>query len=97
MHRTGAVFCSRILNECVIYLIHMRKKREAAGLTPERSTEELEYKSAHAQPEEKRPYTPRPKSQIVLAWVLREYQCCAKDVYLLSCTPGGTLFFCRKE
>lgn len=34
------------------------------------------------------------------AWVdevLREYQCCAKDVYLLSCTPGGTLFFCRKE
>ena len=54
MHRTGAVFCSRILNECVIYLIHMRKKREAAGLTPERSTEELEY----------------PKSQIVLAWVL---------------------------
>ena len=62
MHRTGAVFCSRILNECVIYLIHMRKKREAAGMTPERSTEELEYKSAHAQPEEKR--------QIVLAWVL---------------------------
>jgi hypothetical protein len=48
----------------------MRKKREAAGMTPERSTEELEYKSAHAQPEEKRPYTPRPKSQIVLAWVL---------------------------
>ncbi len=48
----------------------MRKKREAAGLTPERSTEELEYKSAHVQPEEKRPYTPRPKSQIVLAWVL---------------------------
>ena len=48
----------------------MRKKREAAGLTPERSTEELEYKSAHAQPEEKRPYTPRPKSQIVLAVVL---------------------------
>ena len=46
------------------------KEREAAGLTPERSTEELEYKSAHAQPEEKRPYTPRPKSQIVLAWVL---------------------------
>ena len=39
-------------------------------MTPERSTEELEYKSAHAQPEEKRPYTPRPKSQIVLAWVL---------------------------
>ena len=36
-------------------------------MTPERSTEELEYKSAHAQPEEKRPYT---KSQIVLAWVL---------------------------
>ena len=70
MHRTGAVFCSRILNECVIYLIHMRKKRAAAGMTPERSTEELEYKSAHAQPEEKRPYTPRPKSQIVLAWVL---------------------------
>ena len=70
MHRTGAVFCSRILNECVIYLIHMRKKREAAGMTPERSTEELEYKSAHAQPEEKHPYTPRPKSQIVLAWVL---------------------------
>ena len=34
------------------------------------------------------------------AWVdevLREHQCCAKDVYLLSCTPGGTLFFCRKE
>ena len=48
----------------------MRKKREAAGLTPERSTEELEYKSAHAQPEEKRPYTPRPKGQIILAWVL---------------------------
>ena len=39
-------------------------------MTPERSTEELEYKSAHAQPEEKRLYTPRPKSQIVLAWVL---------------------------
>ena len=39
-------------------------------MTPERSTEELEYKSAHAQSEEKRPYTPRPKSQIVLAWVL---------------------------
>ena len=39
-------------------------------MTPERSTEELEYKSAHSQPEEKRPYTPRPKSQIVLAWVL---------------------------
>ena len=39
-------------------------------MTPERSTEELEYKSAHMQPEEKRPYTPRPKSQIVLAWVL---------------------------
>ena len=39
-------------------------------MTPERSTEELEYKSAHAQPKEKRPYTPRPKSQIVLAWVL---------------------------
>ena len=36
----------------------------------QRSTEELEYKSAHAQPEEKSPYTPRPKSQIVLAWVL---------------------------
>ena len=30
----------------------------------------VERKSAHAQPEEKRPYTPRPKSQIVLAWVL---------------------------
>ena len=39
-------------------------------MTPERSTEELEYKRAHVQPEEKRPYTPRPKSQIVLAWVL---------------------------
>ena len=36
----------------------------------ERSTEELEYKSAHAQPEEKTPYTPRPKSHIILAWVL---------------------------
>ena len=36
----------------------------------QRSTEELEYKSAPAQPEEKSPYTPRPKSQIVLAWVL---------------------------
>ena len=36
----------------------------------QRSTEELEYKSAHAQPEGKSPYTPRPKSQIVLAWVL---------------------------
>ena len=34
------------------------------------------------------------------AWVdevLREYQCCAKDVYLLSCAPDGKLFFCRKE
>ena len=39
-------------------------------MTPERSTEELEYKSAHAQPEEKTPYTPRPKSHIILAWVL---------------------------
>ena len=60
-----------ILYSILILVIRlMRKKREAAGLTPERSTEELEYKSAHAQPEEKRPYTPRPKSQIVLAWVL---------------------------
>ena len=32
--------------------------------------EELEYKSAHAQPEEKQPYTPRPKSQSIMAWVL---------------------------
>ena len=41
-------------------------------MTPERSTEELEYKSAHAQPEEKRPYTPRPKSQIVLLADVRQ-------------------------
>ena len=40
-------------------------------MAQEHSTEELEYKSAHAQPqEEKKPYTPRPKSQIVLAWAL---------------------------
>ena len=36
----------------------------------ERSTEELEYQSAHAQPEEKKTYTPRPKGQIIMAWVL---------------------------
>ena len=37
----------------------------------EHSSEQLEYQSAHAQQEqEKTPYTPRPKSQIVLAWVL---------------------------
>lgn len=34
------------------------------------------------------------------AWVddvLRDYACRAKDVYLLSCEPGGKLYFCRKE
>ena len=34
------------------------------------------------------------------AWVdevLRNYQCAAKDVYLLSCDPGGKLYFSRKE
>ena len=39
-------------------------------MKPEHSTESLEYQSAHAEPEEKKTYTPRPKSQIVLAWVL---------------------------
>ena len=34
------------------------------------------------------------------AWVesvLQDYACRAKDVYLLSCEPGGKLYFCRKE
>lgn len=35
-----------------------------------RSSEELEHISAHAQPEkEKQEYTPRPKWQLVLAWL----------------------------
>ena len=50
----------------ISYAIETKEAREMA----ERSTEELEYKSAHAQPEEKTPYTPRPKSHIILAWVL---------------------------
>lgn len=29
--------------------------------------------------------------------VLRNYNCAAKDVYLLSCDPGGKLYFSRKE
>ena len=38
----------------------------------ERSTEQLEYQSAHAQDDaqKKDTYTPRPKSQIIFAWVL---------------------------
>ena len=37
----------------------------------EKSTEQLEYASAEAQQkDEKQLYTPRPKSQIILAWVL---------------------------
>ena len=51
---------------CDILKKSMRKRKGALPMTPE----ELEYRSAHAQPEEKKPYTPRPKSQIVMAWVL---------------------------
>lgn len=41
------------------------------GMEQDRSSEQLEYDSAKAQqPEQKQPYTPRPKSQIILAWVL---------------------------
>ena len=41
------------------------------GMERDRSSEQLEYNSAKAQqPEQKQPYTPRPKSQIILAWVL---------------------------
>ena len=36
----------------------------------ERSSEELEYRSSHSETEEKPHYTPRPRSQIILAWVL---------------------------
>ncbi len=37
----------------------------------EKTSEQLEYASAEAQrKEERQPYTPRPKSQIILAWVL---------------------------
>lgn len=40
-------------------------------MNPERSAEQLEYDSAHAQQEQEKPrYTPRPKSQVILAWVL---------------------------
>lgn len=42
-------------------------------MSPERSPEQLEYESAHAQQEqeqEKPHYTPRPKSQVIMAWVL---------------------------
>lgn len=35
-----------------------------------RTTEQLEHTSAHASEPEKKEYTPRPKSQIVLAWIL---------------------------
>ena len=36
-----------------------------------KTSEQLEYDSAKAQQkDEKRSYTPRPKSQIILAWVL---------------------------
>ena len=37
----------------------------------DKTSEQLEYDSAKAQqPEQKQSYTPRPKSQIILAWVL---------------------------
>lgn len=40
-------------------------------MSPERSPEQLEYESAHAQQEQEKPhYTPRPKSQVIMAWVL---------------------------
>lgn len=36
----------------------------------EHSSEELDYRSSHPEEEEKPRYTPRPRSQIILAWVL---------------------------
>lgn len=37
----------------------------------EQTSEQLEYSSAKAQQDEQQtPYTPRPKSQLVLAWIL---------------------------
>ena len=36
----------------------------------EHTTERLEYESGHSSPQEREPYTPRPKSQIILAWIL---------------------------
>ena len=37
------------------------------------------------------------KNQAWVESVLQDYACRAKDVYLLSCEPGGKLYFCRKE
>ena len=37
------------------------------------------------------------KTRMWVDEVLRNYNCAAKDVYLLSCDPGGKLYFSRKE
>ena len=51
---------SWILNECVTYVIHMRKKREAAGLTPNARQKNWNSKK-RTRSRRRRPYTPRPK------------------------------------
>ena len=37
------------------------------------------------------------KPRVWVDTVLRDYNCAAGDVYLLTCEPGGKLYFCRKE
>ena len=55
-------------HKCMIYCLEERIRGES--MDEYRTTEQLEQESRKAAEPEKQEYTPRPKSQIILAWIL---------------------------